>query len=48
MGECGLCWSAFSSFDDIADSQGLNGLEEEIGDAVVGNVTDHGPKPCTL
>ena len=43
MGEGGLCSSVFSG----TGSQGLNELEEEIEDAIVGNVADHGPTFCT-
>ena len=48
MGECGLCWSVFSGFDAIVDSQGPNGLEEEVEDAIVGSVADHGPNIALL
>ena len=31
----------------IADSQELNGLEEEVENVVVESVADHGPRSCT-
>ena len=33
MAEGGLCWSVVAGFDAIADSHGLNGLDEELEDA---------------